>query len=119
MQHDSLTTLLLWAQGAYFALTGLWPILHYASFEKITGPKTDVWLVKTVGALVCVMAAILLRAALRNDVQIDTVIAAVGSAFALLMVDVIYVSKKVIRPVYLADAVIELLLISLWSFTFI
>ncbi len=119
MQHDSLITFLLWGQGAYFALTGLWPVLHYASFEKITGPKTDVWLVKTVGALVTVVAAILLRAAWYNDVHPDTVVAGMGAAFVLLMVDIIYVSKKVIRPVYLADALIELILAGLWAFTFI
>lgn len=102
-------------QGAYFAITGLWPILHYPSFEKISGPKTDVWLVKTVGALITVIALLILLAAIRRDTHTSTIIAAVGSAFALLMVDVIYVAKKVIRPVYLADAAIELALIVIWG----
>jgi hypothetical protein len=114
MQTNSLIILLLWVQGAYFALTGIWPLLHYPGFEKVTGPKTDVWLVKTVGALVSVIALLLLIAAIRKEVHISTIIAGMGSALALLIIDIIYVSKKVIRPVYLVDAGIEGVLLSIW-----
>lgn len=114
MQINGPIILLLWAQGAYFALTGIWPLLHYPSFEKVTGPKTDVWLVKTVGALVSVIALLLLVAAVRREVSVSTMIAGVGTAFALMMVDIIYVSKKVIRTIYLLDAIIELVLIGIW-----
>ena len=34
-------------QGAYYALTALWALVHVRSFQAITGPKTDLWLVKT------------------------------------------------------------------------
>lgn len=114
MEISNLIILLLWAQGAYFAITGLWPLLHYPSFEKITGPKTDVWLVKTVGVLVSVIALLLLAAAVYREVHVSTVIAGMGSAFVLMMVDIIYVSKRVIRPVYLADAMIEGLIVGMW-----
>lgn len=114
MQISSLIILLLWAQGAYFAITGLWPLFHYPSFEKVTGPKADVWLVKTVGALVSVIALLLLIAAVYREINVSTVIAGAGTAFALMMVDIIYVSKKVIRPIYLADAIIEMVLVSIW-----
>lgn len=114
MQINSLIILLLWVQGAYFGLTGIWPLLHYPSFEKITGPKTDIWLVKTVGALISVIAVFLLIAAIRKEAHISTVIAGMGSALALLIIDIVYVSKKVIRPVYLADAGTEGVLISIW-----
>ncbi|GAA0548397.1 hypothetical protein [Chitinophaga japonensis] len=107
--------LLLWAQGVYYLLTGLWPFLHYASFEKVTGPKTDVWLVKTTGALIMVIGLQLLGVALwQETVQASTVLAGAGAALALLLVDVVYVAKKVIRPVYLADAAAELVLLGLW-----
>jgi hypothetical protein len=39
-------------QGVYYVATGIWPLLDIESFERITGPKADRWLVKTVGALV-------------------------------------------------------------------
>lgn len=38
-------------QATYTLLTGLWPLVHISSFLRVTGPKTDIWLVKTVGAL--------------------------------------------------------------------
>ena len=36
-------------QGAYYVASGLWPIFHRRSFEAVTGPKKDWWLVVTVG----------------------------------------------------------------------
>src|SRR4051794_41964369 len=50
------------AQGAYYTLTGLWPLVHMASFEAVTGPKTDDWLVRMVGLLAAVIGATLLTA---------------------------------------------------------
>ena len=41
-------------QGGYFAVTGVWPLLHMRSFRYVTGGKKvrERWLVKTVGALI-------------------------------------------------------------------
>jgi hypothetical protein len=50
---------LLGFQAAYYCLTGIWPLLHLASFEAVTGPKTDDWLVKMVGLLAAVIGATL------------------------------------------------------------
>ena len=38
-------------EAAYFIGTGVWPLVHRASFERLTGEKTDFWLVRTVGGL--------------------------------------------------------------------
>jgi len=43
-------------QGLCYPLTGLWPLVSLRSFEKVTGPKADDWLVKTVGALIAVLS---------------------------------------------------------------
>ena len=43
---------LLLAEGVYFFLTGLWPVVHLPSFIAVTGPKRDLWLVRTVGLLI-------------------------------------------------------------------
>jgi hypothetical protein len=37
------TARLTTAQGAYYVLSGLWPLLSRRSFETLPGPKTD-WL---------------------------------------------------------------------------
>lgn len=102
------------AQGSYFLLTGVWPLLHMRSFLAVTGPKTDLWLVRTVAALIIAIALTLLLGFVRNEISPEVRLLAMTSALALLAVDVIYVMKKVISPIYLADAVVEVVLISLW-----
>jgi hypothetical protein len=106
------TTALL--QGIYFTITGIWPILHIRSFEAVTGPKKDKWLVKTVGVLVAVVGVVLTASARKGQPSKDLEAVAVGSAAALSAVDVVYVSKKRISPIYLLDTVAEAFLITGW-----
>ncbi len=102
-------------QGAYFALTGLWALVSIRTFQMVTGPKTDLWLVKTVGALVGVIGGVLGLAASRRRVEPEIVLLGVGSAASLGTVDMIYVARKRIAPIYLLDALAELLLIAAWG----
>ncbi len=104
------------AQGGYYFLTGIWPIFSIRTFQKITGPKNDLWLVKTVGVLISVIGAALLLAGYRGEIVPSTILLAVGSAIVLTGVDVIYVTKRIIAPIYLLDAFVELLLIAWWLF---
>jgi len=101
-------------QGVYFLATGIWPLVSIRTFMMVTGPKADVWLVKTVGVLVAVAGATLLCAAYRQQIDLEVLVLAVGSAAALTAIDVIYVAKCVIAPIYLADAVLEIALIAWW-----
>ena len=103
-----------WLQGIYFFVTGVWPILHIASFVAVTGPKVDLWLVKTVGALIAVVGATLMLAARRRSVGAEMVFLAVASAASLGAVDVIYALSDRIWDIYLLDAVAEAGLIVLW-----
>ncbi|QXE90311.1 hypothetical protein KP001_18155 [Geomonas subterranea] len=102
-------------QGAYFLITGLWPIFSITTFMMVTGPKTDLWLVKTVGAVLAVIGAALLVAGFNAELGEAVRLLAVGSAAALAAVDVIYVSRKIIAPIYLLDAVAEAALIAWWA----
>ena len=111
---DLLVTALLWGQGAYYLATGVWPLVHLESFEAVTGPKTEDWLVKTVGVLVASIAIALLVAAYRRHNSPEIAVLALASAGSLTAIDVIYVSQRVIGPIYLADAVAEVILIGLW-----
>ena len=101
-------------QGLYFLLTGVWPIVHMRSFLAVTGPKVDLWLVKTVGALVAVVGAVLLVAALCGRVTPEAIALGIGCAAALGIVDVVYVAKRVITKIYLLDAAAEAALIAAW-----
>ena len=102
------------AQGAYFVLTGLWSLVSIGTFMLITGDKTDVWLVKTVGVLVIAIGATLLFAARRDRVSEEIRFLAVTAALALTAVDVMYVYLRTISPIYLLDAVVELVFVVAW-----
>lgn len=103
------------AQGAYFAATGVWSLVDIKSFQKVTGPKTDLWLVKTVGALVSVIGGALAGASLRRKVTAEIVMLAAGSAAGLAAIDIIYVAKRRISPIYLLDAAAEIAMIGGWT----
>ncbi|MGH7580262.1 MAG: hypothetical protein ACREM9_08825, partial [Gemmatimonadales bacterium] len=103
----------LGTQGVYYLLSGLWPLAHLASFEAVTGAKVDDWLVRMVGLLAAVIGATLLLAARRGNRAPEILLLAVGSAVAFTAVDVWYALRGRIAPVYLGDAVVEMVLVVL------
>jgi hypothetical protein len=102
------------AQGAFYVATGVWALVDLDSFMAVTGPKVDQWLVKTVGALVTVIGAVLLVAGRSRRVLPEIVLLAVGSALSLAAIDVVYVSVGRISPIYLLDAAAEVGLACAW-----
>jgi hypothetical protein len=106
-------------QGIYFFVFGIWPLVSMRTFLMITGPKTDLWLVNTVGAILAVIGAVLILAQTNAEITASIIVLAMGSAFSLAVVELIYVAKRVISPVYLGDAFIELLLIAWWAFSIV
>ncbi|HEY8075873.1 MAG TPA: hypothetical protein VIF62_17220 [Labilithrix sp.] len=91
------------AQAAIYVGTGLWPVVHLASFEAVTGPKRERWLVKTMGLLI---GAVGVTLALGRPTR-ETALLGAASAAALGACDVVYAAKRRISPVYLLDAVLE------------
>jgi hypothetical protein len=55
-------------QGIYFFVMGIWPLFSMRTFEAVTGPKTDRWLVKTMGVLIAVIGAVLVLAGIRGHI---------------------------------------------------
>ena len=102
----------IFTQGAYYLITGVWPLLHMDSFERVTGPKTDKWLVKTVGVLVAAIGSSLMVAARGHRVSREAQLLAAASAVGLSLIDLTYVAKSRIAPVYLLDAISELALLA-------
>ncbi len=111
--HDEFVRLAR-TQAAYFIASGLLPLISMRAFEAITGPKTDRWLVKTVGLLVAVIGFGLALAGYRRHVSPELALIAAGSAGAVAAIDVVYVARQRISPVYLGDAVIEAGLLIAW-----
>lgn len=105
--------LVLGGQALYYVLTGIWPVLHMPSFEAITGPKVDDWLVRMVGLLAATIGVTLAVAvrARRWGPEVRTL--AILSAVAFATIDLRYALSGRISPIYLADAAAELLLVLL------
>jgi hypothetical protein len=103
-----------WIYSIYFLLTGIWPVVHIKSFMAVTGPKTDLWLVRTVGLLITAIGLCVAVAAAQHQIQLPVFILAVASSLFLLLIDVIYVAKRVISRIYLLDAAAEVILILAW-----
>jgi hypothetical protein len=103
--HPRLATV----HGVYYLVTGLWPLLSMRTFEWVTGPKTDRWLVRMVGLLAAVIGASLLARRRSSDRILP-----VGSALAFASVDTTYSLRGAISRIYLADALLELALVAGW-----
>jgi hydrogenase/urease accessory protein HupE len=102
-------------QGGYYVLTGLWPLSSMATFEAVSGPKVEDWLVRTVGVLVTVIGLVLLAAAMKNQIGAPVRVLAIGSAAGLAFIDFYYAMRGVIWPVYILDGIVEILLIGVWA----
>jgi hypothetical protein len=103
-------------QGLYMVATGVWPLVSPVTFQTVTGPKREMWLTNTVGALAAVTGGVLLYAASRRRRPSEVILLAMGNAMAFMAIDVIYVAKRRIAPVYLIDAVAQLGLLATWTF---
>jgi hypothetical protein len=110
----SLAERLSLGQGVFYLATGAWPILSMRTFERVTGPKTDKWLVKTAGVVIAAVGGALALAGARRRVSPEIELLAVASAAGLTAIDVVYVAKRRISPVYLLDAATELAIIGGW-----
>src|SRR4051794_7734593 len=100
-------------QGLYYVATGIWPLVSLPSFELVTGPKTDHWLVRTVGLLAAAIGIALLAGARRERPTSETLVLSATSATAFAIVDLVYPLTRRISAIYLADAVPQLAFIAL------
>lgn len=72
-------------------ITGLWSLFSRRSFEAITGPKLDFWLVQTAGLPITAVGAAVGLAGLRRRVTPEIVLLGGASAASLASVDLIHV----------------------------
>jgi energy-converting hydrogenase Eha subunit E len=91
----------------YYVVTGLWPIVHLGSFEAITGPKVDDWLVKMVGLLAATIGIALGVAVHHGRWNSEVRTLAILSALSFAAIDLRYALTGRISPIYLADAAAE------------
>ncbi|MBE0429739.1 MAG: hypothetical protein IBX61_07675 [Thermoleophilia bacterium] len=105
---------LAFVQGLYYFITGVWPIVHIDSFQAVTGPKEDLWLVKTVGALLIAIGIILLTGSGRRRLVRETAMLGFGAALVLALVDLIYGLGGDISRIYVLEGVFEAMIALAW-----
>jgi hypothetical protein len=102
-------------QAAFYLGTGIWPLLHRRSFERVTGRKTDFWLAQTVGLTVAAIGMGLAQAVSRRGrVPPELRTVAATTAAGLALVDISFVARGRISAIYLADAAAEAALVAGW-----
>lgn len=102
------------AQGVFYVASGVWPLIHFGSFEAVTGPKTDRWLVQTVSGLL--MTNGLAQLAWSGAPEGRRVVGVIGAGTAgtLAAIDLLHAPRGRIRRVYLLDAAAELAWLAAW-----
>ena len=106
----------LLVQTVYYSITAIWPLVHIDSFMEITGPKTDIWLVKTVAVLLAAISISFLTSLFYNTYHKPTIALAITCCIVLTIIDCYYVWNGTISKVYLLDAAVEIILLLLWIF---
>ena len=102
-------------QAGFYVGTGVWPLLHRRSFERVTGPKADFWLAQTVGLTVAAIGIGLAQAVSRKrGVPAELRTVAATTAAGLALVDVSFVARGRISKIYLVDAAAEVALVVGW-----
>jgi len=79
-----------------------------------SGLDQDHWLVMAVSLLITAISITLLMAAYRRTQSSELAVLAILAAGGLTAIDVIYTARKVILPIYLLDAMVEVPLILAW-----
>lgn len=106
-------------QGLYLLVTALWPLLYMRSFISFTGPKTDIWLVKTVAMLLLPYAVFCFWTALVQRPVPQIISGCIMlMCVALAGVEFYYYANGVISPVYEIDAFLQILFATWWAFHF-
>lgn len=105
--------ILPYIQLFYYLLTAVWPFVHLESFFAVTGPKVEVWLVKTVSLLLFPHILLIIYVTeIRHSPLI--ILAILSACTGLAGIDLYYYLKGVIRWVYMIDFVLELVFIIYW-----
>ena len=92
--------------------TGVWSLAHRRSFERITGPKEDYWLVQTVGALAIAIGASLGLADRRRAQEPETILLGAASCIAFGLASVR--ASQTESRVYLGDPLLETAFLAAW-----
>ena len=103
-------------QSLVYIITGVWPILDIHTFTMVTGPKVDIWLVKTVGLFITATGLVMFSALRRNEFNYSIILLAFLNALFLTAIDTYYALTNVISNIYLLDAAMETVFWLFWGY---
>jgi energy-converting hydrogenase Eha subunit E len=103
-------------QGIYTTITALWAIVDIGSFMKVTGPKNDIWLVKTLSVILLAIGLTFISHSFQHKISLPAITLALSTSLSLAIIDFHYVSEGVISRVYAADGIIQVIFFVFWIY---
>jgi hypothetical protein len=100
--------------GVANVVSGAWPLLHMRSFEAVTGPKADRWLVRTVAGLLVANGSLQWWLADRRDGVRTARAIGIGTSGVLATIDWLYAPQSRISTAYLLDALYQSAWVAVW-----
>ncbi len=116
MRERKILRILLLVQGIYTLSTALWPLLHIESFMMVTGPKTDIWLVKTVAVVLIPIGLLFLINCYSSGPLLHVLVVAISNSSGLAGIDFYYTANGTISWVYAVDGVLQVIFIICWIY---
>jgi hypothetical protein len=116
MNAGKILKALLLVQGVYTLITAVWPLLHIESFMMVTGPKTDIWLVKTVAVVLIPIALLFLLNRYINGPLLHVLVVAISSSIGLASIDFYYTANDTISWIYAVDGIMQVVFIFCWIY---
>jgi len=98
--------------AAYLIATGVWPLVHRRSFEAVTGPKPEFWLVRVVGGLAAACGVTLGTAVVRNSRPPEVQVLACAQGLAFAAADMYAAATR--STVYLGDVAFQAACLPAW-----
>ncbi len=102
------------AQGLFNIVGGAWPLVSLGSFEFVYGKKTDIYLQKTVGALLLSIGIVQSRASQSDEALTVARSLGIATALSLLAIDLVYIPRREMRWTYWQDAICEIGWVAAW-----
>jgi hypothetical protein len=80
----------------------------------VTGPKTDIWLVKTVGVVLIPIGLFFLANIYKPGELLHLITVGISSSIGLCLIDFYYTGKGVISWIYAVDGILQVLFALCW-----
>lgn len=109
----------LGTQSAYYLLTAIWPLVDIESFMQVTGPKEDIWLVKTVSVLLLPIALAFAAGIFAKVPILIMALLSAGCAAGLAVIDFYYTGNGTISLVYQIDGYAQIFFMLAWIYILI